>query len=145
MRPNEDRTLKDDETVIDEDTSVAGDDGGSAGADGRAGDRSARRTGGAADGASDMLPADAERMLAATLALMTSFYRCPHTAVCRKLLDNLALLSRHPQLSGPMRKVCRNAEARWASYLEEVEQAITEIDESECDDVDDDVPPLTLH
>jgi hypothetical protein len=91
------------------------------------------------------LAADAERMLAATLALMTSFYRCPHTAVCRKLLDNLAMLSKHPELSEPLRMVCRNAEARWASYLEEVEQAIAEVGELDCEPDDDEAPPTTLH
>lgn len=94
--------------------------------------------------ASDMLPADAERILAATLALMTSFYRCPHTALCRKLMDNLAMLSRHPDLTEPLRMVCRNAEARWASYLEEVEQAIAEVGELDCAD-DEETPPTTLH
>jgi hypothetical protein len=94
--------------------------------------------------ASDMLPADAERMLAATLALMTSFYRCPHTALCRKLMDNLAMLSRHPDLSDPLKMVCRNAEARWASYLEEVEQAIAEVGELDCED-EEDTPPTTIH
>jgi hypothetical protein len=96
------------------------------------------------------LPADVEQTVAATLALMTSFYRCPHVAVCRKLLDNLALLSRHPQLSEPLRMVCRNAGARWASYLEEVEQAIAEAGTARDADDDaagdeDEAPPVTLH
>jgi hypothetical protein len=90
------------------------------------------------------LPADLERVLAGTLALMTSFYRCPHTALCRKLLHNLALLSRHPQLSEPLRMVCRNAGARWASYLEEVEQAVEELEQGDGDD-DDEASPPTLH
>jgi hypothetical protein len=92
------------------------------------------------------LPADAERLLASTLALMTSFYRCPHPALCRKLLDDLAMLSRHPQLSERLQMVCRNAGARWADYLEEVEQAVAEVDrDRDRDDDDDDGRPRTLH
>jgi hypothetical protein len=96
------------------------------------------------------LPADAERLLAASLALMTSFYRCPHTAVCRKLVDNLMLLSQHPRLSESLRAVCRNAEARWGSYLEEIEQALAQDDDDDeaASDGDDVVPTpqsMTLH
>jgi len=92
----------------------------------------------------DTLPDDVERLLAATLALMTTFYRCPHVAVCRKLLDNLALLARHPGLSDPLRTVCRNAQARWASTLEEVEQAIAAVDGDIVQD-EPETQPATLH
>jgi hypothetical protein len=100
--------------------------------------------------AADAFPADAERLLATSLALMTSFYRCPHTAVCRKLVDNLMLLSQHPQLSESLRAVCRNAEARWGSYLEEIEQALAQDDddeETDCghDDVVATPQSMTLH
>jgi hypothetical protein len=105
-------------------------------------DQASSRRGGRVPAA---LPADAERLLAGTLALMTSFYRCPHTAVCRKLLDNLTMLSRHPQLSERLQRVCRNAGARWAAYLEEVEQAVAEVDSDDDEDDCDDGRPLTLH
>jgi hypothetical protein len=108
-------------------------------------DETAGTLGGSLRPGTGAFAADAERLLAATVALMTSFYRCPHTALCRKLLDNLAMLSKHPDLSEPLRMVCRNAEARWASYLEEVEQAIAEVGELDCDADDDEDTPTTLH
>lgn len=82
------------------------------------------------------LPADAERLIAASLALMTGFYRCPHTVLCRRLLDHLALLARHPGISEPLRTVCRNAGIRWAAYLEEVEQAVASAGEPDCNEAD---------
>lgn len=76
---------------------------------------------------SSALPLDAERMLAATLALMTRFYRTPHAAICRQLLDNLSLLGRHPGLSASLRTACLNSQVRWLSYLEEVECTLAEL------------------
>lgn len=70
------------------------------------------------------LPSDLERLLAGTLALMTTWYQCPQPAICHKVMENLALIGRHEMVSEAMKRVCRNASARWAAYLEEVEIAI---------------------
>ena len=94
------------------------------------------------DEANRTLPPDLERLLAGTLALMTTWYQCPQPAVCHKLMDNLALIGHHPSVSESLRRVCANAAARWAAYLEEVEGAI---ESAECDEEDDDpTVPLTL-
>jgi hypothetical protein len=82
------------------------------------------------------LPPELERLLAGTLALMTTWYRCPQPAVCRKLLDNLLQIGRHEAVTDPLRRVCANTAARWAGYLEEIELAI-----EDGVDVDDDDGP----
>ena len=84
---------------------------------------------------------DLERLLAGTLALMTTWYQCPQPAICHKLLDNLALIGNHATVSDPLRRVCANAAARWASYLEEVETAI---ESDDCDEDDDPTVPLNI-
>jgi hypothetical protein len=76
------------------------------------------------DETSGPVPADLERLVAATFALMTTWYQCPQPAVCHKLLENLARIARHEAVSDGLRRVCTNAGARWAAYLEEVELAI---------------------
>lgn len=98
------------------------------------------------------LPSDLERLLAGTLALMTTWYQCPQPAICHKVMENLALISQHETVSEPLRRVCRNASARWAAYLEEVEIAIASCEDGFGDG--DAVPqadtqaqngPVTLH
>ena len=102
------------------------------------------------------LPGDLERLLAGTMALMTTWYQCPQPAICHKLIDNLALIGRHDAVSDGLRRVCANAAARWAAYLEEVELAIEAGATEDCDEDDDalaadaaigarDAGPVTLH
>jgi hypothetical protein len=79
---------------------------------------------------------DLERLLAGTFALMTTWYRCPQPAICHKVLDNLMRIARHDMVSDPLRRVCANAAARWAGYLEEAELAI-----EDCDALDDEDDP----
>ena len=80
-----------------------------------------------------MIAPELERLLAGTFALMTTWYRCPQPAICHKVLDNLMQIARHDTVSDPLRRVCANAAARWASYLEEAEMAI-----DDCAGTDDD-------
>jgi hypothetical protein len=91
------------------------------------------------DETTGMLPNDLERLLAGTLALMTAWYQCPQPAICHKLIDNLTQIGRHERVDDPLRRVCANAAARWAGYLEEVEAAIAEggADDDDGDDDDD--------
>jgi hypothetical protein len=99
------------------------------------------------------LPSDLERLLAGTFALMTTWYQCPQPAICHKVMENLALIARHATVSDPLRRVCRNASARWAAYLEEVEIAIASCEESREGDDDagtvtdsrTETGPVTLH
>lgn len=107
------------------------------------------------DEANGAVPSELERLIAGTFALMTAWYQCPQPAVCRKLMENLALIGRHEAVSDGMRRVCSNAAARWAAYLEEVESAIEAGTEAcDADDADDEpigvtmdpLPgPITLH
>ncbi len=98
------------------------------------------------------VPIELERLIAGTFALMTTWYQCPQPAICHKLVENLTLIGRHEAVSDALRRVCANAAARWAAYLEEVEVAL----ESCADpDEDDEEPvgvttdprpgPITLH
>lgn len=102
------------------------------------------------------LPGDLERLLAGTLALMTTWYQCPQPAVCHRLIDNLARIGGHDAVSDGLRRVCANAAARWAAYLEEVELAIEAGATEACEEDEDDAlaadatlggaaPPVTLH
>lgn len=70
------------------------------------------------------VPIELERLIAGSFALMTTWYQCPQPAICRKLMENLALIGRHEAVSDALRRVCENAAARWAAYLEEVEIAM---------------------
>ncbi|RPH46820.1 MAG: hypothetical protein EHM87_00400 [Burkholderiales bacterium] len=70
------------------------------------------------------LHGELERLIAGTLALMTTWYQSPQPAICRKLIDNLTLIGRHEAVSEGMRRICANSAARWAMYLEQVELAI---------------------
>ena len=107
------------------------------------------------DEANGNVPFELERLIAGTFALMTTWYQCPQPAICQKLMENLALIGRHEAVSDGMRRVCANAAARWAAYLEEVEIAIEAGGEPECETDDDDEPsgitadpvpgPITLH
>lgn len=80
------------------------------------------------------LPDDLERLLAGTMALMTAWYRCPQPAICHTLIANLSLIGRHDAVSDALRRVCSNAAARWAAYLEEIELAIEAGETEDCDD-----------
>ncbi len=99
------------------------------------------------------VPMELERLIAGTFALMTTWYQCPQPAICRKLMENLALIGRHEAVTDGMRRVCANAAARWAAYLEEVEIAIEAGGEPDCEDDDETVGatvdpvagPITLH
>lgn len=88
------------------------------------------------------VPFDLERLIAGTFALMTTWYQCPQPAICRKLMENLTLIGRHEAVSDAMRRVCANAAARWAAYLEEVELAIEAGAESGDDEDDEDEEPV---
>ena len=99
------------------------------------------------------LASDLERLLAGTVALMTAWYQCPQPAICHKVIQNLALIAQHATVSEPLRRVCRNASARWAAYLEEVEIAIASCEEPVDGDEDagmaadprSETGPVTLH
>lgn len=103
----------------------------------------------------DPLPPDLERLLAGTLALMTTWYQCPQPAICQKLVDNLAQIGDHTMVSEALRRVCANAAARWTAYQAEAEQALQECtteaveDDGEDDTVTLRMPaaegPVTLH
>jgi hypothetical protein len=86
------------------------------------------------DEANGKLPTDLERLLAGTLALMTTWYQCPQPAICHKLLENLSMIGAHASVSDGLKRVCANAAARWAAYLEEVEIAIDSGDDDEDDE-----------
>jgi len=89
------------------------------------------------------LPPELERLLAGTLALMTTWYACPHPEICRKLIDNLSLIGEHRLVSAPLKRVCANAAARWGSYLEEAEYAIAaDVEQNGADDDDERDPEL---
>lgn len=88
------------------------------------------------------LPPELERLLAGTLALMTTWYACPHPEICRKLIDNLSLIGEHRLVSAPLKRVCANAAARWGSYLEEAEYAITaDVGQNPAEEEGDDSEP----
>lgn len=70
------------------------------------------------------MPPELERLVAATFALMTTWYQCPQPAICQRLMDNLTRIGQHEAVSESLRRVCANASARWAAYLEEMEIAI---------------------
>lgn len=68
------------------------------------------------------LPA-VEALMAGTLALLTGYAQsaphCKHRApMASKLVDNLQLLGRHPQLSAAMRRMLGNLCTRWQLELE---------------------------
>jgi hypothetical protein len=87
------------------------------------------------------VPHELERLIAGTFALMTTWYQCPQPAICQKLMENLALIGRHEAVSDGLRRVCANAAARWAAYLEEVEVAIESgaASDEDCEDEDEPV------
>lgn len=105
------------------------------------------------DAAGALVPGELERLIAGTFVLMTSWYQCPQTAICHKLLDNLARIARHEAVSDSLRRVCLNAGARWAAYLEEIELAIEAGGDEEDEDCDEPATvaleppagPVTLH
>jgi hypothetical protein len=93
------------------------------------------------------MPDDLERLIAGTFALMTTWYQCPQPAICHKLLENLGYIGQHDAVSDGLKRVCANAAARWAAYLEEVELAIDVDDEDEMVtlSIDPAPGPVTLH
>ena len=100
------------------------------------------------------VPIELERLIAGSFALMTTWYQCPQPAICLKLVENLTLIGRHEAVSDALRRVCANAAARWAAYLEEVEIALeagADPDEDEEDQepvgltMDPGPGPITLH
>ena len=104
------------------------------------------------DGTDGNVPPELERLIAGTLALMTAWYESPRAAICLRLMRNLAAIGRHEAVSDGMRRVCADAAARWAGYLEEADAAI---DAGGATDDDDGEPvgasphpgpgPITLH
>jgi hypothetical protein len=92
------------------------------------------------------VPPDLERLIAGTFALMTTWYQCPQPAICHKLLENLSTIGQHGAVSDGLKRVCANAAARWAAYLEEAELAIEAGGELECaeDEEDEDDEEATL-
>jgi len=96
----------------------------------------------------DTLPTDLERLLASTLALMTTWYQCPQPAICRQLIDNLALIGGHEMVAGPLRRACASSTVRWAAYLEEAERALRACEAQEeqraADEEQDDTVTLRL-
>ena len=96
------------------------------------------------DDTPDALPPDLERLIAGTLALMTTWYQCPQPAICRKLVDNLAQIGGHETVSEGLRRVCANAAARWSAYLVEAEQALADCSPDDLEDEDEDDETVAL-